>query len=360
MSVKIKEVIMKSFILFILLTSLLINSGCENPTDKGDPIAKSILGTVKDSQGNLISDAKIFIIYDFGQPDPPGSLKKLSELNSVVLDGPFTDFDNSGIKLYWTTYSETNNQGFEIERKTGNSDWTTIGFLAGRGTTTDTTYYEFIDPYIENDIYTFRLKIMEFDGSFEYSGEVEVNIDFLPNESGIEQNYPNPFDLSTTMHFRLRKPALVTIDINSFKNELVLPTVFQSELGPGNYQFIGEFSDTLPSNGYKLLIEFDEADSSYKFEMNILQTYQQYYPSIINTFPNAITTNGTFEVKYEDLPFGIEYVRTFDADPTPIYTFEISNNLKLVIYKPGYKVVEKDLTVNPDEGQEIEIILEAE
>ena len=354
---------MKTLIPLFLLLLLIGSFGCDTSSGPNNSnLEKSIKGTVKDNQGNLLSDAKIFIIYDFGQGllKPVTTLKKPKDLNDVILDSLWFTFDSNGIKLSWYTLSEVNNQGFELERKYNNLDWATIGFVAGYGTTTDTSYYEFIDPYVENATYHYRLKIIAFNGIFEYSGEIEVNIDFLPNESGVHQNYPNPFDLSTTISFRLRKPALVTIDISSFKNELVLPAVFQSELGPGVYEFIGEFSGTLPSNGYKSVIEFVEADSSYKFEMNILQTYHQYYPSIINTFPNVVTSNGSFEIMYEDIPFGVEYIHTGESDPTPFGTFKIGDKLKFVIYKPGYKVTERDLIVNPDEGQEIVIQLEVE
>jgi hypothetical protein len=352
---------MKTLISLLLLTFLIVNFGCDSSTNPPNAVLnKSIVGTVKDIQGNLISDAKIFIIYDFGQPDPPGSLKKLCELNSVVLDGPFTDFDNNGIKLYWTTYSETNNQGFEIERKSENTAWTTIGFLDGKGTTTDTSYYEYIDPYIGNGIYTFRLKIMEFNGSYEYSGEVNYDVNFLPNESTVYQNYPNPFDVSTTIHFKLRKPAQVGIYLVTLKNQVFVPPVFKEQLGPGDYEFVGEFYDSLPSNGYKVSLEYIEEDTVYHFWLRILQSYHWYEPSILSTKPNAVTLDGVFEIFYEDLPIGEEFIHTTEASPEPVGVVEVGNKLTLVIYKPGYKVIQKDVTINLDQGQEIEIVLEDE
>lgn len=353
---------MKKTLLFVVTILLIYIIGCDSSTDPPDNkiLNKSIKGIVKDSQGNLISDANIFIIYDFGQPDPPGNFKKLSELNSVVLDGPFTDFDNDGIKLYWTTYSETNNQGFEIEKKTENSDWAMIGYVDGKGTTTDTSNYEYIDPYQGNGIYTFRLKINEFNGSYEYSGEVNYDVNFLPNESTVYQNYPNPFDLSTTIHFRLRKPAQVGIYIVTLKNQVFIPPVFKEELGPGDYEFIAEFSDSLPSNGYRASLEIIEEDTTYHLWLKMLHSYHWYDPSILSTKPNAITLDGVFEVFYEDLPLGEEFIQTTEASPEPVGVVEVSNKLTLVIYKPGYKVAQKEVTINPDQGQEIEILLETE
>ena len=41
------------------------------------------------------------------------------------------------VYLNWTTTTETNNNGFEIERRKGNSEWKRIGFVEGHGTTTE-------------------------------------------------------------------------------------------------------------------------------------------------------------------------------------------------------------------------------
>nr|HMN25311.1 hypothetical protein [Ignavibacteriaceae bacterium] len=63
---------------------------------------------------------------------------------------------------------------------------------------------------------------------------------------------------------------------------------------------------------------------------------------------------------YDDIPFGQNFYVTGEADPTPLGEFRLRNNLKLVIYKPGFKVVQKDVAINLNEGQELEIKLELE
>ncbi len=120
---------------------------------------------------------------------------ELKYFNGIYLD--------NSVKLIWQTASETNNFGFEIERKTVNSDWRVIGFKAGKGTTTIAQEYEFIDNLFEvnsTKLY-YRLKQIDFDGSFEYSNEIEVEV--TPSAFELYQNYPNPFNPSTKISFTI-------------------------------------------------------------------------------------------------------------------------------------------------------------
>ena len=76
------------------------------------------------------------------------------------------------IVLEWTTATETNNSGFEIERKFDSDDWQNIGFVPGHGSSTERHSYQFIDHPDKNGYYIYRLKQIDFDGTFEYSNEV--------------------------------------------------------------------------------------------------------------------------------------------------------------------------------------------
>ena len=101
--------------------------------------------------------------------------------------------ENNGIVLSWITASELNNQGFYIEKSSDNINWMTIGFVQGKGTTSEKNYYSFIDNEITSDIQYYRLKQIDFDGSFKYSQVVEVVIG-IPTEYSLSQNFPNPFN----------------------------------------------------------------------------------------------------------------------------------------------------------------------
>jgi hypothetical protein len=110
-------------------------------------------------------------------------------------------FENGIVKLSWVTASETNNSGFEIERKLKGIEWEKAGFVEGYGTTTDYQYYSFNDFNVQPGSYLYRLKQVDYDGSYEYSGEIEIEV-VNPVEFSLNQNYPNPFNPSTIISWQ--------------------------------------------------------------------------------------------------------------------------------------------------------------
>jgi hypothetical protein len=113
------------------------------------------------------------------------------------------------VHLKWTTATEQNNLGFEVERKTDGS-YSKIGFVSGHGTTTELQNYTFTDERLESGTYFYRLKQVDFDGTFEYSSAVEVEIN-TPNEFALEQNYPNPFNPKTQIQFSIPTKEFVVL-----------------------------------------------------------------------------------------------------------------------------------------------------
>ncbi len=137
---------------------------------------------------------------------------------------------DNGVMLNWKTATETNNAGFSIERSRDSENYTEIGFVGGRGTTTEPQSYSFIDDKIESGKYYYRLKQIDFDGKFSYVGEVLVDIG-APNKYVLEQNYPNPFSAgggsanggnpNTVIKFALPEKSEVVIKVfNSLGQEI--------------------------------------------------------------------------------------------------------------------------------------------
>jgi photosystem II stability/assembly factor-like uncharacterized protein len=124
----------------------------------------------------------------------------------------FTASAQSGyIELNWSTATEINNLMFEIERSKENSDFVSIGFVEGNGTTTEEHHYNFMDKDVSGFL-RYRLKQVDFDGSYEYSGIIEVEA--LGNFSyELSQNYPNPLNPSTTISFSIPNSGLVTFKV---------------------------------------------------------------------------------------------------------------------------------------------------
>jgi len=125
------------------------------------------------------------------------------------------------VNLNWSTASETNNQGFEIERKFENKEYNTIGFANGFGTTTEPKEYIFVDENVEPGIYYYRLKQIDFDGSFEFSDEIEMDV-VIPIEYSLFQNFPNPFNPSTIIKYSIPEQGLVTLKVfNAIGEEII-------------------------------------------------------------------------------------------------------------------------------------------
>ena len=153
------------------------------------------------------------------------------------------------VNIFWQTATETNNRGFEIQRKTNNYSWQTIGFVNGKGTTTQTqsySYYDNLEGLVSSGKIFYRLKMINYDGSFEYSTEVIVNL--VPNKFELAQNFPNPFNPSTVIRWQSPVSGWQTLKIyDVLGNEVA--TLVNEEKPAGSYHV--EFNaDHLASGMY--------------------------------------------------------------------------------------------------------------
>jgi hypothetical protein len=142
------------------------------------------------------------------------------ELTSFVANN-----DRNNVTLNWATATEVNNSGFQIERKlNGTSEWTNLSFVSGKGTTTERNNYSYLDKSLSVGKYSYRLKQVDLDGTFEYSPIIEVDVN-APDDYTLYQNYPNPFNPTTTIEYSLPEKSDVTISIYSAIGELVITLV---------------------------------------------------------------------------------------------------------------------------------------
>lgn len=124
----------------------------------------------------------------------------LNQIIPVELASLTAHVNGNDIILNWTTVSELNNRGFEVERRAfapyqnEYSDWTTIGYVDGNGTAAAVNHYSYIDNNLSAGSYEYRIKQIDFDGSFKYFDILEKVTIVSPTKFILEQNYPNPFN----------------------------------------------------------------------------------------------------------------------------------------------------------------------
>ncbi len=160
----------------------------------------------------------------------------------------------SGVTLFWSTATETNNSGFEIQRL-DNGNWNSIGFVNGAGTTTETQRYSFTDNSPLYGRISYRLKQIDFNGTFEYSSVISADVSAV-TEYSLQQNYPNPFNPSTTVEFGVPVRTLVAISLYNLLGEKVA-TVLNTVMDAGRHQVKIDAS-ALPAGIYLYEIQTPE------------------------------------------------------------------------------------------------------
>jgi photosystem II stability/assembly factor-like uncharacterized protein len=145
----------------------------------------------------------------------------------------FTASGNAdGVLLEWQTATEINNNGFEIERKT-NGIWETIGFIKGKGTSTNINKYFYKDDFSNSSSeISYRLRQLDYSGSFSYSEEVTVSGEISYT---LFQNYPNPFNPSTIIKFSLPQESYTNLSVFNLLGEKIMELKNET-MKPGYYE----------------------------------------------------------------------------------------------------------------------------
>lgn len=143
-------------------------------------------------------------------------------------------FVGSDVQLKWTTATELNNRGFEIQKSVNGSTFATIAFVEGFGTTTETKQYTFTDRNVAARVnVAYRLKQIDFNGTYDYSKVVNLGYT-LPLEFTLEQNYPNPFNPTTNIVYSVPVKSNVSLDVYNLIGQKVV-TLFDGEVEAGKH-----------------------------------------------------------------------------------------------------------------------------
>ncbi len=182
---------------------------------------------------------------------------ELAEFDVVV--------DEGNAILTWATASEENNAGFAIEYARGNDSFTEHAFVEGKGTTQDRNEYSYTITGLSPDSYRFRLKQVDFDGSFDYSPIIEAGVD-LPGTFVLEAAYPNPFNPSTNIRFAVRESQPVTLKLYDLMGREV-ELLFAGVPNAKESLLVKIDASGLQSGSYIVRLEGDSFTSSQKITL---------------------------------------------------------------------------------------------
>jgi photosystem II stability/assembly factor-like uncharacterized protein len=194
-----------------------------------------------------------------------GNAGTIIKLEGSVLPVELTSFtavsQNQQVTLNWATATEINNNGFEVQRSTENSEFITVGFVRGNGSSTIQHEYSFVDNNLQNGIYTYRLKQIDYNGQFEYSNSIEVEVLNLDSYV-LNQNYPNPFNPSTKIAYVLKEKANVKILVMNALGEEIAVLVNQTQ--EQGYHQLDFNASNLPSGIYFYSLQTDNFSETKK------------------------------------------------------------------------------------------------
>jgi hypothetical protein len=192
------------------------------------------------TSGNVSVGTYTITIVGNGPNGTPVHKRTVSLVVGLVIPVELTAFNASvnknDVVLNWTTATELNNLGFEIQRKSRDDSYQSIAFINGKGTTTEINDYTYIDKTVDAGMYSYRLMQKDYDGTFAYSQEVEVEIN-LPLEYSLDQNYPNPFNPTTTIRYSIPEDNFVSIKLYDILGNEVL-TLVNEQRQAGRYEML--------------------------------------------------------------------------------------------------------------------------
>ncbi len=201
----------------------------------------------------------VYWIGDYVDEATRGQMIDLAERLDEFNNGAFCELpvelasfeargNGSAIDISWTTASETNNAGFELQHRRGDGyGFERVAFIDGYGTTSLENTYSLQLKDLGYGRHTFRLKQIDLDGTFSYSQAIELETT-LTSEFALTEAYPNPFNPTTTIRFSLREAGFVTLGVYDMTGRLVR-TLASGQFDSGSHDVAFQ-ADNLPSGTY--------------------------------------------------------------------------------------------------------------
>jgi len=184
------------------------------------------------------ADGVIFVVDAFKSSSVPVKLAQLK-----------AEQEGKRVHLEWTTAQEVNNAGFDVQhRRTGlpTTDWKTLKFVEGSGTTSEPTSYSITTKALEVGDHEFRLRQVDHDGSTTLSEKVSVEFK-LQKEYRLSKVAPNPVQDRGRLSVTVREQQKVTVSLFNVLGQRV--ATLHSEMLAANEQTTLDLDTSQLSSG---------------------------------------------------------------------------------------------------------------
>jgi len=155
--------------------------------------------------------------------------------------------------LSWTTASETNNAGFEVQHAVGEGDYQAVSFVEGAGTTTEPQSYRFRVGDLASGTHHFRLKQVDLDGTETLGPERTITVS-LQQAVAFEPIAPNPAQGTASFSFATREAQDVTVTLFNVLGQQVA-TLYAGKTAPEQTQSVQIDTGDLTSGAYFVRVQ---------------------------------------------------------------------------------------------------------
>ena len=181
--------------------------------------------------------------------------------------------EKNNVKFNWVTEWELNNKGFELERKETkeNSQWKTITFIQGGGTTQGQKFYTYDEKKLKAGSYNYRLKQIDYNGNFEYFDLSDAVTVKAPNDFKLSQNYPNPSNPKCKIDYEIPFDGKVSIKVYDILGKEVYKLV--DEIKTADFYSV-EFDGSNLASGmyfYRIIAEGDGKNFTKTLKMVLVK-----------------------------------------------------------------------------------------
>ena len=187
-----------------------------------------------------------------------GALTVMLGFTEDALPVEFASFEvarsGSRAQLSWSTASETNNTGFNVQHKPVDAtSWSTLAFVEGHGTTDEPQTYQFETEDLPFGEHSFRLQQVDTDGSTAFSSVVRVEV-ALDQAYQLSEVYPNPARSSAVVDLVVKESQTVTVEVYDLLGRRV-ETVFDNQLSSNQSRSVRVNAERLSSGAYFIRVQ---------------------------------------------------------------------------------------------------------